>query len=76
LDYKKLKLFKIKKIKELINYKLILFKIINIYLIFYISLLEPVPSEALSVPIIEIQSINSNIKYKIEIILDHKIVKK
>jgi len=40
LNYKKLGLFKIKKIKKLINYKLILFKIINIYLIFYIFFLE------------------------------------
>jgi hypothetical protein len=36
LDYKKLKLFKIKKIIKFVNYKLIFLKTMNIYLIFYI----------------------------------------
>jgi hypothetical protein len=40
LDHKKLGLFKIKKIIGPINYKLVLPKTINIYLVFYISLLE------------------------------------
>jgi len=71
-----LELFKIKKIKKLINYKLILPKIINIYPIFYISFLELAPQGALPALITKIQLINLNIEYKIEIILDHKIIKK
>jgi len=54
LDYKKLGLFKIKKIKRSINYKLVLFKTINIYLIFYIFFLELVLPGALPVFIIKI----------------------
>ena len=71
-----MELFKIKKIKKLINYKLILPKIINIYPIFYISFLELAPQGALPALITKIQLINLNIEYKIEIILDHKIIKK
>jgi len=40
LNYIKIKLFFIKKIKKLINYKLNLFKNIKIFLIFYILLLK------------------------------------
>jgi len=69
-------LFKIKKIKKSINYKLVLPKIINIYLVFYIFLLEPVLSGVLLVFITEIQLINPNAEYKIEAILDYKIIKK
>jgi hypothetical protein len=43
LDHKKLGLFKIKRIIGPVNYKLVLPKTINIYPVFYISLLEPVP---------------------------------
>jgi hypothetical protein len=75
LDHKKLGLFKIKKIIGLVNYKLVLPKIINIYLVFYISLLELVLLGVLLVPVIKIEPINPNIKYKIEEILDHKQVR-
>jgi hypothetical protein len=75
LDHKKLGLFKIKKIIGLVNYKLILPKTINIYLVFYISLLELVLLGILLVPVTEIKPINLNIKYKIEEILDHKLVR-
>ncbi len=40
MNYIKIKLFFIKKIKKLINYKLNLFKNIKIFLIFYILLLK------------------------------------
>jgi hypothetical protein len=43
LDHKKLGLFKIAKIKSLVNYCLKLPKIIKIHLVFYMSLLEPAP---------------------------------
>jgi hypothetical protein len=72
LDHKKLGLFKIKRIIGLVNYKLILPKTINIYLVFYISLLELILPEVLPAPVINIEPINPNIEYKVEEILDHK----
>jgi hypothetical protein len=72
LDHKKLGLFKIKRIIGPVNYKLVLPKTINIYPVFYISLLEPVPLGVLLVPVTEIEPVNPNAEYKIEEILDHK----
>jgi hypothetical protein len=72
LDYKKLGLFKIKRIAGPVNYKLVLPKIINIYPVFHISLLELVLPGVLLVPVTEIELVNPNTKYKIEEILDHK----
>jgi hypothetical protein len=75
LDHKKLGLFKIKKIIGLVNYKLVLPKTMNIYLVFYISFLELVLLGVLLVPVTEIEPINPNTKYKIKEILDHKQVR-
>jgi hypothetical protein len=75
LDHKKLGLFKIKRIIRLVNYKLVLPKTINIYPVFYISLLELVLLGVLPVLITEIELVNPNIKYEIEEILDHKQVR-
>jgi hypothetical protein len=72
LDHKKLGLFKIKKIIGLVNYKLVLPKTINIYPVFYISLLELVLLGVLLVPVTEIKPVNLNTEYKIKEILDHK----
>jgi hypothetical protein len=72
LDHKKLGLFKIKKIIRLVNYKLVLPKTINIYPVFYISLLELVLLGVLPAPVTKIKLINLNTKYKIEEILDYK----
>jgi hypothetical protein len=44
----------------------------NIYPVFYISLLEPVLIGVLLAPATEIEPVNPNTKYKIEKILDHK----
>jgi hypothetical protein len=44
----------------------------NIYLIFYISLLKLVLLGVLLVPVTEIELINPNTEYKIKEILDHK----
>jgi len=71
LNYKKLKPFKIKRVLKLVNYKLILFKIINIYLIFYIFFLKLVPLGASIASIMEINSVNPNAEYKIKIILNY-----
>jgi hypothetical protein len=75
LDHKKLGLFRIKRITGLINYKLVLPRTINIYLIFYISFLELVLLEVLLVFVTEIELVNPNTKYKIEEILDYKKIK-
>jgi hypothetical protein len=79
LDHKKLGLFKIKRIiglinyeLGLINYELVLPKTINIYLVFHISLLEPVLLGVLLAPVTEIEPVNLNAEYKIEEILDYK----
>jgi hypothetical protein len=72
LDHKKLGLFKIKRVIRLVNYKLVLPRTINIYLIFHISLLELVLLGVLPAPITEIELVNPNIEYKVEEILDHK----
>jgi hypothetical protein len=75
LDHKKLRLFKIKRIIRLVNYKLVLPKTINIYPVFYISFLKLVLLGVLLAPVTEIELVNPNIKYKIEEILDYKQVK-
>jgi len=70
LNYKKLKSFKIKKILNLVNYRLLLLKTINIYLIFYISLFKLIPFEILKASIIKINPVNLNVEYEIKIILN------
>jgi hypothetical protein len=75
LDHKKLGPFRIKRITGPINYKLVLPKTINIYPVFYISLLELVLPGVLPALITEIELVNPNIEYKIKEILDHKQVK-
>jgi hypothetical protein len=75
LDHKKLGLFKIKRITGPVNYKLTLPKTINIYPVFYISLLELVLLGVLPALITEIKPVNLNIEYEIKKILDHKQVK-
>jgi hypothetical protein len=75
LDHKKLGLFKIKRVIGLVNYKLVLPKTINIYPVFYISLLELVLLGVLLAPITEIELVNPNAEYKIEEILDHKQIR-
>jgi hypothetical protein len=54
LDHKKLGLFKIAKIKSLVNYRLKLPKIIKIHPIFYVSLLELAPPGSLLAPKTEV----------------------
>jgi hypothetical protein len=75
LDYKKLGLFKIKRIIGLVDYKLALPKTMNIHLVFYISLLELVLLGVLPAPITEIELVNPNTEYKVEEILDHRQVR-
>ena len=53
------------------NYKLALLATINIYLIFYISLLKLALLGALSALITDIELINPNIEYEVETILNY-----
>ena len=71
LDYKKLGLFRIVKVKGLVNFQLVLPKTINIYPVFYISLLELAPLRVPPALIIEIQPINLNAEYEVETILNY-----
>jgi hypothetical protein len=75
LDHKKLRLFKIKRIIGLVNYKLVLPKTMNIYPVFYISFLELVLLGVLLAPITKIEPVNPNTEYKVKKILDYKQVR-
>ena len=75
MDHKKLGLFRIKYIKGPLNFKLELLRTINIYLVFYISLLKLVPLGALKAPKTEIDLVNLDIKYNIKEILNYKIIR-
>jgi hypothetical protein len=68
-------LYRIKRVKGRLNYKLALPKNIRILLIFYISLLELVPPEVLPTLETEIDPVNPNVEYKVENILDKKLVR-
>ena len=71
LNHKKIRLYKIKKVKNLVNYELALPSNMNIYLVFYISLLELVPLKAPRALEVKIELINPNTKYDIKRILDY-----
>jgi hypothetical protein len=75
LDHKNLGLFKIKRIIRLVNYELVLPKTMNIYPVFYISLLEPILLGALLAPVTKIELVNPNTEYEIKEILDYKQVR-
>ena len=71
MDYKKLRLFKIVKVKGPVNFQLVLPKTINIYPVFHVSLLELALPGALPAPVIEIQPVNLNAEYEVEAVLDY-----
>ncbi len=68
-DYKKIRLFEIKKKIREVNYRLKLPKYIRINLVFYVVLLELVPY---NVPIIVLDFLEENkiIKYEVEDIIN------
>ena len=70
LDYKKLGLFRIAKVKGPVNFQLVLLRTINIYPVFHISLLELVLPGVPPTPVTEIQPINLNAEYEVEAILN------
>jgi hypothetical protein len=47
----------------------------NIFPVFYISLLEPAPPGAPPAPITEINPVNPNAEYEVKKILDYKLVR-
>ncbi len=69
LDYKKIRLFKIKEKIGEVNYRLKLLEYIRINLVFYVVLLEPVPY---NIPIIILDFLKENktIKYEVEDIIN------
>ena len=71
MDYKKIELYKIKKVKSLINYKFTLFNNINIYLVFYIFFLELILLRISRALKVKIELINLNAEYNIKNILDY-----
>jgi len=75
LSHKKLDSYKIKKVKDYINYRLILPKNIKIHLIFHISLIKVILLKALKALYTEINLINPNIEYKIKNIFNYKYIK-
>jgi hypothetical protein len=75
LDYKKLGLFRIRRVIGLVNYELVLPKTMNIYPVFYISFLELVLLGVLLAPVTEIEPVNLNAEYKIKEILDYKQIR-
>jgi hypothetical protein len=60
----------------LVNYRLELLKTINIYSIFYISLLELVLLGVPKAPYTEIELVNPNTEYEVEEILDQKYIRR
>jgi hypothetical protein len=75
LDHKKLGPFKIIEVVGPVNYYLELPKIMNIHLVFYISLLELVPPGVPNTLYTEIEPVNPNTEYEVEEILDQKYIR-
>ena len=71
LNHKKIRLYKIKKIKSLVNYEFTLPNNMNIYPVFHISLLELAPLGAPRALRVKIKLINPNVKYEVKEILDY-----
>jgi hypothetical protein len=74
LDYKKLGPFVIEQALKPVNYKLQLPDYIQIYSVFYISLLEPVPANT-KIIVPELLTKEDNQEYKVEKVIDYKDTK-
>ena len=73
LDYKKLSVFTIKRTIGLVNFELDLSKSIKIYLVFYISLLEPALPNVLLV-ILELAKENEGQEYIVEEVINKRTI--
>ena len=71
LDYKKLGPFKIKQVRSVLNYELVLPKTMKIYPVFHILLLEIALEGAPLAPRIEIELVNLNAEYEVKKVLDY-----
>jgi len=71
LNHKKIGLYKIKKVKNLINYELALLNNINIYSIFHIFFFELILLKAPRTLKIKIKLVNLNAEYDIKEILNY-----
>src|SRR5450631_1748752 len=69
LDYKKIRPFKVIDIIGPVNYRLELLMYMRINLVFYISLLEPVLDNVLTIALELIDKGNKSIEYKVERII-------
>jgi hypothetical protein len=74
LDYKKLGPFVIEQVLKPVNYKLRLPDYIQIYPVFYISLLELVPANT-KIVVPELLTKEDNQEYKVERVIDYKDTK-
>ena len=74
LDFKKLGPFKILGKVSLVNYRLQLLKNSRLYLVFHVSLLELARGNTLIATDTEIQLENEIVEFKVEAILDRRLV--
>src|SRR5450631_4616786 len=70
LDYKKIRLFKVTDVIRPVNYRLELLIHMRINPVFYISLLEPVPDNVLTIVPELAEEGNESIKYEVEGIIN------
>ena len=70
LDFKKIRLFKVEEVILVTNYRLSLLSIMRIHLVFYISLLELVLTNAKLETTLEIET--DQYEYEVKTILDKK----
>ncbi len=74
LDWKKVRPFRIRKVKRPVNYELYLPKTMKIHPVFHISMLEPAPGGTPDVPTMPIE-VEGSPEYEVEEILDSQVIR-